>query len=126
MRWILAGLLFGALAFCVPLLSPAILFVFIAAFLAGISFSMLGPLSLTLFVGLVPRSRKGLAIGVYGAAEDIGIIIGPALFSVALVGFGVSTAFIAIAVINLAGLGLLATKRPKKHIVSLEEQTNIE
>ena len=120
-RWILAGLLVGALAFCVPLLSAEILFVFIAAFLGGLSFSMLGPLSLTLFVGLVHRSRKGLAIGVYGAAEDIGIIIGPALFSLALVGYGVSTAFLAIVTINLVGFALLATKRPKEHIVSRVE-----
>ncbi len=125
-RWILVGLLFGALAFCVPLLSPTILFVFIAAFLGGLSFSMLGPLSLTLFVGLVHRSRKGLAIGVYGAAEDIGIIIGPALFSVALVGYGVSTAFLAIVAINLVGLVLLTTRRPKEHIVSLAESNQHE
>jgi MFS family permease len=111
-RWILAGLLVGALAFCSPLLSRTTLFVFISAFLGGLSFSMLGPLSLALFVGSVSRSRRGLAIGVYGAAEDIGIIVGPALFSLTLAGLGVSTAFVAIALVNIVGFGLLAAKRP--------------
>lgn len=112
-RWILTGLLVGALAFCVPLPAQSIILVFVSAFLSGLSFSMLGPLSLTLFVGLVSSSRKGLAIGVYGAAEDIGIIIGPALFSLALVSAGVSSAFLAVAATNIAGFGLLAAKRPR-------------
>ena len=121
-RWILAGLLIGALAFCIPLPAQTILLVFLSAFLSGVSFSMLGPLSLTLFVGLVSSSRKGLAIGVYGAAEDIGIIIGPALFSLVLVGVGVSSAFLAIAAINIAGFGLLAAKRPRVALL----QTNVQ
>jgi MFS family permease len=112
--WILVGLLAGSLAFFLPILLPTLPLVFVSAFLGGLSFSMLGPLSLTLFVGLVSRSRRGLAIGVYGAAEDIGIIIGPALFSLTMVGFGVSAAFLAIVAVNLAGLALLAPKRPRE------------
>lgn len=116
-RWILGGLLVGGLAFFVPLLSRTILFVYTAAFLGGLSFSMLGPLSLALFVGLVPRPRKGFAIGLYGAAEDIGIIIGPALFSLTLVGLGFSTAFLSIVAINLVGFLLILAGRPKGHSV---------
>jgi MFS family permease len=113
MRWILGGLLVGAVAFCVPLLSRTITLVFVSALLGGLSFSMLGPLSLALFVGLVPRSRRGFAIGVYGAAEDIGIIIGPALFSLTLVGMGASTAFLSVVAVNLVGFSLILAKRPK-------------
>jgi len=111
-RWILGGLLVGALAFCVPLLSRTTAFIFVSAFLGGLSFSMLGPLSLSLFVGLVPSQRRGFAIGIYGAAEDIGIIVAPALFSVALVGLGVSAAFLSIVAINMVGFLLVAAKRP--------------
>ena len=112
MRWILGGLLVGALAFCVPLLSATLVPVFLSAILGGISFSMLGPLSLALFVNLVPRSRRGFAIGVYGAAEDVGIIIGPALFSLTLVGLGISAAFLSIVAINLVVFLLVAARRP--------------
>jgi MFS transporter, DHA1 family, multidrug resistance protein len=116
MRWILGGLLVGALAFCVPLISATLLPVFLSAILGGISFSMLGPLSLALFVNLVPRSRRGFAIGVYGAAEDIGIIVGPALFSLTLVGLGASAAFLSIAAINLIGfLAVVVGRKGSQH-----------
>jgi MFS family permease len=109
--WIIGGLLVGALAFSAPLLSQNVILIFISAFLGGLSFSMLGPLSLALFVGLVPRSRRGFAIGVYGAAEDIGIIVGPALFSLTLVGLGASGAFLSIVILNLVAFLLLVARR---------------
>ena len=109
-RWILWGLVVGAAAFSTPLLSQSIILLFVSALLGGLSFSMLGPLSLALFVDLVPRARRGFAIGVYGAAEDIGIIIAPALFSLTLVGLGASAAFLSIVAVNLFGLSLVLSK----------------
>lgn len=111
-RWILAGLLVGTLAFFIPVLSQTTAVFFVSAFLGGISFSMLAPLSLALFVELAPKSKKGFAIGVYGAAEDVGIIVGPAVFGAALVGLGVSAAFIIIVAINLASFAFLVARRP--------------
>lgn len=69
-----------------------------AVFLAGICFSTISPLSLSILMVGIPRRYAGTAIGVYGSAEDIGVILGPVLGSAALVEFGLPAAYLTLGV----------------------------
>ncbi len=67
-----------------------------AVFLAGICYSSISPLSLSVLMVDIPRRYAGTAIGVYGSAEDVGVILGPVLGSAALVEFGLAKAYLTL------------------------------
>lgn len=67
------------------------------AFLDGICFSTVSPLSLSLLMLRTPKRRVGAAMGIYGAAEDVGLILGPLLGGVAWAQFGIEGAYLLLA-----------------------------
>jgi hypothetical protein len=44
----------------------------------------------------IPRRFVGRAMGVYGAAEDVGVILGPLVGSAVWVGFGLTPAYLTL------------------------------
>jgi predicted MFS family arabinose efflux permease len=67
-------------------------------------FSMVSPLSLSLLMVRTPRRYAGRIMGMYGAAEDVGIIVGPVVGAFVWANFGLQSAYLAIAVPLLAAL----------------------
>ena len=74
----------------------------LAAFLEGACFSAISPLSLSLLMVGIPRRFVGRAMGVYGAAEDVGVILGPLVGSAVWVGFGLTPAYLTLGATYLA------------------------
>jgi MFS family permease len=70
----------------------------LAAFFEGACFSAISPLSLSLLMVDIPRRYVGRAMGIYGAAEDVGVILGPVLGTAIWVEFGLSYSYLAIGV----------------------------
>ena len=93
---------FGVFAFMTQLL--AVWEVAIGAFLAGACYSAISPLSLSLLMLGIPSSYTGRAMGFYGAAEDIGVILGPLLGSAVWVGFGLTPAYLTLGTTFLLAL----------------------
>jgi MFS family permease len=98
--WIIFGLGLSTAVFLLLPESTNLVSLFLLTATEGLAFSMVSPLSLSLFTNLAPPARKGTAIGIYGAAEDIGIIIGPVVFSVLWAGVSLTAAFIGIATMS--------------------------
>ena len=95
-KWIAAGML-GA--FCVFALMTQLYNVWevaVGVFLVGICFSAISPLSLSLLMLDIPTRYVGRAVGVYGAAEDVGVILGPLIGSAVWVGFGLTQAYLTL------------------------------
>jgi MFS transporter, DHA1 family, multidrug resistance protein len=74
----------------------------LGAFLEGACFSAISPLSLSLLMVGIPRRFVGRAMGVYGAAEDVGVILGPLVGSAVWVGFGLTPAYLTLGATFLA------------------------
>lgn len=72
------------------------------AFLAGACFSVISPLSLSLLMVGIPKRYSGRAMGIYGAAEDVGVILGPLVGSAVWVGFGLTPAYLTLGATYLA------------------------
>jgi MFS family permease len=68
----------------------------IGAFVAGAFFSVISPLSLSLLMVGIPKRYTGRAMGIYGAAEDIGVILGPVVGSAVWVEFGLTSAYLTL------------------------------
>lgn len=79
-------------------------------------FSMVSPLSLSLLMVRTPRRYTGRVMGLYGAAEDVGIVLGPVVGAFVWATFGLQTAYLTIGVPLLAGLIFytLAMRRPPR------------
>jgi len=67
-----------------------------AGLMEGACFSAISPLSLSLLMVGIPKRYAGRAMGIYGAAEDVGVIIGPLLGSAVWVQFGLTAAYLAL------------------------------
>jgi len=98
------GLLGGALCFFVLVFAKSTLAAYASAVIAGMSFSAISTHSLARFTRLVSSSRQGVAIGIYGAAEDVGVIVGPLVFSSIWAAVSLDAALIAISAILLVVL----------------------
>ncbi len=95
-KWIGGGML-GA--FCVFALMTQLYNVWeiaVGVFLIGICFSAISPLSLSLLMLGIPTRYVGRAVGVYGAAEDVGVILGPLVGSAVWVEFGLTQAYLTL------------------------------
>jgi len=95
-RWIGVALIasFGVFALMTQFYS--VWEIAVGAFLEGACFSAISPLSLSLLMVGIPRRFVGRAMGVYGAAEDVGVILGPLVGSAVWVGFGLTPAYLAL------------------------------
>jgi DHA1 family multidrug resistance protein-like MFS transporter len=72
------------------------------AFLEGACFSAISPLSLSLLMVGIPKRFAGRAMGIYGAAEDVGVILGPLVGSAVWVEFGLTPAYLTLGATYLA------------------------
>ncbi len=68
------------------------------AFAAGACFSGISPFSLSLMMVGIPERYVGTAMGLYGAAEDIGIILGPLLTSFFWIQYSLNDAYLSVGV----------------------------
>jgi MFS family permease len=95
-RWIGVALIasFGVFALMTQFYS--VWEIAVGAFLEGACFSAISPLSLSLLMVGIPRRFVGRAMGVYGAAEDVGVILGPLVGSAVWVGFGLTPAYLTL------------------------------
>jgi MFS family permease len=73
-------------------------------FLWGICFSTISPLSLSLLMVGIPKRYVGRAMGIYGAAEDVGIILGPLIGSAVWIEYGLTATYLTIGATYLAVL----------------------
>ncbi len=71
---------------------------------AAFCFSMVSPLSLSLLMVRTPKRYAGRMMGMYGAAEDVGIVLGPVVGAFVWANFGLQSAYLAMAVPLLAAL----------------------
>lgn len=68
----------------------------VSALIEGFCFSVISPLSLSLLMVGIPRRYSGRAMGIYGAAEDVGLILGPLIGSAVWVEFGLTPAYLSL------------------------------
>jgi MFS family permease len=83
--------------------------------LLGISYSIVTPLTLSLLTVSVPKGIWGRVMGLYGAAEDVGILIGSSLGTFIWGLWGAQYSFIMMGslFVLVAAICALATKRGK-------------
>jgi MFS family permease len=67
-----------------------------AGLLEGMCVSAISPLSLSLLMIGIPKRYAGRAMGIYGAAEDVGVILGPLIGSAVWVQFGLTSAYLTL------------------------------
>jgi len=100
-KWIFAGLgINGALYFVLSQVNN-ILGVYAVTFLIGVSTSSMTPLALSLLTARVPRNLLGRTMGVYGAVEDVGAIIGSSAGSIVWGLYGAQYSFFLVGTIFL-------------------------
>jgi MFS family permease len=102
--WMAFGLLAGVLCFIVLVFAKSTPAAYASAVIAGISFSAISTHSLARFTKLISASRQGVAIGIYGAAEDVGVIVGPLVFSAIWSAVSLDAALVATSAILLVVL----------------------
>jgi len=102
--WMAVGLLTAIVSFLLLVGSKSMATAFGSVILAGVAFSAISTHSLARFTTLVHASRRGAAIGIYGAAEDVGVIAGPIVFSVIWTAASLDGALIATSAVLLAVL----------------------
>lgn len=82
--------------------------------LGRLSHAIFGPAGAARLSELVPRQRLTTAMGLYGFAEDVGVIIGPALGGAVWEPWGYRWTFLLAALIGLAGLALVPFLVPRR------------
>ncbi|MDA4114789.1 MAG: MFS transporter, partial [Thaumarchaeota archaeon] len=85
---------FGVFALLVPLHN--VWEIAVAGLLEGVCISAISPLSLSLLMVGIPKRYAGRAMGIYGAAEDVGVILGPLVGSAVWVQFGLTSAYLTL------------------------------
>jgi MFS family permease len=120
-RWILSAIFGSGLTFVLLAYATGIPEVYLLSFLAGIASSAITPLALSVLSTGVTASRLGSAFGLYGAAEDSGIIVGALAGGFLWADFGTRTVFLAMAalVLGTAAAYVTATRRAAPAVVSI-------
>ena len=80
-KWITGCLIGTGLCYFAFLPAQNVTEIVIATIVLGIVYSTLTPLTLSLLTTFVPRGHWGRIIGIYGAAEDVGILVGTSVGS---------------------------------------------
>jgi len=101
-RYIAVGLLLNFFVFLGLTFAGTILEIDALAVAEAFCFSIVSPLSLSLLMVRMPRRLSGRVMGAYGAAEDVGIILGPVVGAFMWANYGLQTAY------EVIGLPLLA------------------
>ena len=102
------------IAFSLAMASDSLPLLVVSAALAGSGAALFTPAALTAVADLAPRERRPAALGLYGALDDVGLTVGPALAVGLLVVVGPSVLLLANAVsFGLSAL-LLAGLAPSR------------
>ena len=106
-RWLIAAGLVGAMVmfFAYPWASTPLQLTMVT--LAASAFMTVMSLSLAMLSQVAPRELSGMAMGLYGSSEDLGLIIGPILHGYVWNAYGPSSIFLAGAGTSLLALGVL-------------------
>jgi MFS family permease len=113
--WITLGVGSNAATLFALTLTNNIWMIYLLTFIAGACFATVSPASLSQLMAKVPRNYHGRVLGIYGGAEDIGIIIGPFVGSVVWQLFGVTTSFLSIALVLVIALTIyVSATRPRR------------
>lgn len=99
--WIAVSLLGSFLVFALMTQFYSVWELTVAAFLGAACLATVSPLSLSLLMVGIPKRYVGRAMGIYGAMEDTGLIIGPVLGSTVWIEFGLDYAYLIIGVTYL-------------------------
>ena len=102
--WIFAALVGTGLTFGLLLLSRGLLEVYVVAFLGGAAAAAITPLALSVLSSGVPPRKLGRVFGLYGAAEDSGIIVGSLAGGLVWAEMGASAVFLSMAMLFI-GVG---------------------
>jgi len=94
---IVAGLGGNILVFLSLTRATGIIAIDILALLNGLCFSVVSPLSLLLLMRRTPKGLVGATMGIYGAAEDVGLILGPLLGGIVWAQVGINAAYLVLA-----------------------------
>jgi predicted MFS family arabinose efflux permease len=103
-RYIAVGLLLNFFVFLGLTSAETMLEIDALAVAEAFCFSIVSPLSLSLLMVRMPKSLSGRVMGAYGAAEDVGIILGPVLGAVVWANYGLQATY---ETIGLPLLGVL-------------------
>jgi MFS family permease len=111
-RWIIAGLMGSGATFFLLLGYSAFIDVYAIAFAAGASVAVTAPLALLVLSSGVREARLGRALGLFGAAEDFGIMVGGSIgtFVWALSGPGAAFAGVGAQCIAVGGAAALTLR----------------
>lgn len=112
-RWIIGGLAACGLAILLLSRAQSIFAVDAITLAAGVANSSITPLSLLLLSSGLPSSRMAKALGLYGAAEDLGIIIGGSIGGFIWAFFGETWVFFVLSGIlfSISALYLIVARR---------------
>ena len=75
-KWITASLVGTGICYFTIIPAQSVTEIEIVTIILGVAYSALTPLTLSLLTTFVPKGHWGRIIGIYGAAEDVGIIVG--------------------------------------------------
>jgi MFS family permease len=98
-KWIIGGLLITTVLYFALSQLHNILQIDFLTFTIGVSTSFITPLALSLLTASVPRKLLGRTMGIYGAIEDVGLIISSSAGSIIWGLYGEQYSFILIGLI---------------------------
>jgi len=113
--WIVGGLAGAGLCYLALTLTQNVVQVDFVTLILGVTYSTVTPLTLSLLTASVSRGYWGRIMGLYGAAEDVGILIGSSLGSFIWGFWGYQYSFIMMGslFILVSAVCALATKKGK-------------
>ncbi len=80
-KWITASLVGTGICYFTIIPAQSVTEIELVTIILGVAYSALTPLTLSLLTTFVPKGHWGRIIGIYGAAEDVGILVGTSVGS---------------------------------------------
>jgi MFS transporter, DHA1 family, multidrug resistance protein len=113
--WIMGGLAATGVCYLALTLTQNVAQVDLVTLILGVAYSTITPLTLSLLTASVPRGFWGRIMGLYGAAEDVGILVGSSLGSFIWGFWGFQYSFIMMGSIFIlvGAVCAIATKKGK-------------
>jgi MFS family permease len=99
------GLLTGGISYIGIAASGSFFTLFLFSFTLALAFAMFMPAGMALLSESVRPSQQGLAMGIYGLCEDMGMVVGPAIGGFLWSAIGPQATFYAAA--SFSGMGIL-------------------
>jgi len=90
---IVLGMLLQAFSFLLLPISSSTMLLVLTAIILGVGIAAINPAMMALLTEKIPISKQGLALGVYGSGEDVGIWIGPLIVGYIYQNYGAEVSF---------------------------------